>query len=68
MLPWNYGFHLDTGHIVFLGAFYTVLVIVTTTLVNAAIRTRRDLQAKKLDRIRWHCDFHDLPARDRVGA
>lgn len=66
MLPWNYGFHLDTGHIVFLGAFYIVLVIVVTTLVSAAIRSHRDLQARKVERIRWHSDFHDLPARDRV--
>jgi glycine cleavage system H lipoate-binding protein len=66
MLPWNYGFHLDTGHIVFLGAFYTVLVIVATTLVNALLRSRRDLQAQKVEHIRWHSDFHDLPAQDRV--
>ena len=25
MFPWNYGFEWNTGHIVFLGAFYTVL-------------------------------------------
>ncbi|HWC96530.1 MAG TPA: glycine cleavage system protein H [Candidatus Sulfopaludibacter sp.] len=66
MLPWNYGFHLDTGHIVFLGAFYTVLVVVATTLVNAFLRSRRDLQTSKVDHIRWHSDFHDLPAQDRA--
>src|SRR5579862_8462492 len=66
MLPWNYGFHLDTGHIVFLGAFYTVLVVVLTTVLNAAIRSRRDLRSRKVEHIRWHSDFHDLPAGDRV--
>jgi len=66
MLPWNYGFHLDTGHIVFLGAFYTVLVIVATTVVNALLRSRRDMQTSKVEHIRWHSDFHDLPAQDRV--
>jgi len=66
MLPWNYGFHLDTGHIVFLGAFYTVLVIVATTVVNALHRSRRDMQTSKVEHIRWHSDFHDLPAQDRV--
>ena len=66
MLPWNYGFHWDTGHVVFLGAFYTVLLVVVTTLVNAALRSGRDLRARKLERIRWHSDFHDLPARDRI--
>ena len=66
MLPWNYGFHLDAGHIVFLGAFYTVLVVIVTTLVNAALRSRRDLSSRKVERIRWHSEFHDLPACDRV--
>jgi hypothetical protein len=66
MLPWNYGFHLDTGHIVFLGAFYIVLVTVATTLIHAALRSHRDLRAQKVEHIRWHSDFHDLPARDRV--
>ncbi|MDR3698026.1 MAG: hypothetical protein P4L56_00240 [Candidatus Sulfopaludibacter sp.] len=66
MLPWNYGFHLDAGHIVFLGAFYTVLVIVATTLVSAALRSRQDLRSRKLERIRWHSEFNDLPARDRA--
>ena len=66
MLPWNYGFHWSTAYIIFLGAFYTVLVIVLTTLVNALWRTRRDLAARRTEDIRWHSDFHDLPAADRV--
>ena len=36
MLPWNYGFHWSTGSIIFLGAFYTVLVVVLTTVITAA--------------------------------
>jgi hypothetical protein len=66
MLPWNYGFQWNTGHIVFLGAFYVVLAIVAATLVRAAVRSRRDLRARKVESIRWHSDFHDLPALDRV--
>ena len=66
MLPWNYGFHWDTGHIIFLGAFYTVLVIVATTLISAALRSRRSLRAGDVDKIRWQEEFHDLTARDRV--
>lgn len=66
MLPWNYGFHWDTGHIVFLGAFYTVLVVVATTLVSAYLRSIRVRREHDPEEIRWHSDFHDLPARDRV--
>ena len=65
MLPWNYGFHWNTGTMIFMGAFYTVVVIVASTLVNAALRSRRTLRARQAERIRWAEDFHDLPARDR---
>jgi glycine cleavage system H lipoate-binding protein len=66
MLPWNYGFAWNTGHILFLGAFYTVLVIIATTVVSALWRSRRSLRAHQTEEIRWHSDFHDLPAADRV--
>ena len=66
MLPWNYGFAWNTAHVIFLGAFYTVLVVVATTVVSALLRTRRDLGAHREESIRWHADFHDLPAQDRV--
>jgi hypothetical protein len=41
MLPWNYGFHWSTGSIIFLGAFYTVLVVVLTTAARSRIRPHR---------------------------
>ena len=66
MLPWNYGFHLDAGHIIFLGAFYTVLGIVLATVSKAAFRSFRDLRARKDQQIRWASDFHDLPKGDRT--
>ena len=66
MFPWNYGFEWNTAHVIFLGAFYTVLVVVATTLVSAFLRARRDLGARKEESIRWHTDFEDLPPQDRV--
>lgn len=48
-----------------MGAFYTVLVIVATTVIQAALRSRRALRAGQAGRIRWDSDFHDLPACDR---
>ena len=51
---------------IFLGAFYTVLVVVATTLIAAALRSRRALRAHAVDRIRWHSEFQDLPERDRT--
>jgi hypothetical protein len=66
MFPWNYGFHFGIASYIFLGAFYTVLVVVVTTVLKALWRARRDLGKGKVEDIRWHSDFHDLPAADRA--
>jgi hypothetical protein len=66
MFPWNYGFHWSAASYIFLGAFYTVLAVVATTVIFAVLRSRRALAANEAGQIRWHSDFHDLPARDRV--
>jgi hypothetical protein len=65
MLPWNYGFHFGAASYIFMGAFYTVLLVVSTTFLNALWRTNRDLSQGKAEDIRWHSDFHDLSAADR---
>ena len=66
MFPWNYGFHWGPGTFIFLGAFYTVLVVVAATLLAALLRSRRAMRHERVESIRWHADFHDLPAADRV--
>jgi glycine cleavage system H protein len=66
MFPWNYGFHWSTGTIIFLGAFYTVLIVIATTVANALWRSWRDMRLQKAEAIRWSSDFHDLPRRDRA--
>jgi hypothetical protein len=66
MLPWNYGFAWNAGHIVFLGAFYTVLTAVAATIISAVVRSRRALRADQAEAIRWHEDFESLPACDQV--
>ena len=38
MFPWNYGFHFGAASYIFLGAFYTVLVVVATTVLKALWR------------------------------
>jgi hypothetical protein len=65
VFPWNYGFHWSAGTVIFLGAFYTVLVVVATTVLSALWRSRRAIRAGQAEHIRWHSDFHDLAPRDR---
>ena len=52
--------------IAFMTAFYSVLTIIAGTLVAALVRSRRALVKHQVEDIRWHSDFHDLPASDRV--
>jgi glycine cleavage system H lipoate-binding protein len=66
VLPWIYGFNWNAGHIIFLGAFYSVLAALAATLASAAIRSWRDLRADQAEAIRWHSDFESLPACDQV--
>jgi glycine cleavage system H lipoate-binding protein len=66
MFPWNYGFVWNAGHVIFLGAFYAVLMTIAVTVANALRRSRRDLRGCKTEAIRWHSDFDELLSRDRV--
>jgi glycine cleavage system H lipoate-binding protein len=65
MFPWNYGFHWSTGTIIFMGAFYAVLVVVATTVLRAVLRSRRALDSNRAHHIAWHSDFHDLSTECR---
>ena len=52
------------AHFIFMGAFYSVLAVVATTLLFALWRSQRAM--RQVEEIRWHSDFHDLPPADRV--
>lgn len=65
MLPGIYDFKWDIGHMIFLGVFYTVLMIVAATMIVALRRAVRSFQAHRAEALRWHADFEDLPASAR---
>src|SRR5215471_17018988 len=54
------------AHIIFMGAFFTVIAVVGTTLLFALWRSRRSLATHQTEEIRWHSDFHDLAPADRA--
>jgi len=66
MFPWNYGFAWDKGHIIFLGVFYTIVLVVLATLLVAAWRTLRDFRRNRAASIVWHENFEDLPRVERA--
>ncbi|MBI3111570.1 MAG: hypothetical protein HYZ01_08365 [Ignavibacteriales bacterium] len=66
MLPWVYEFRWDLGHIIFLGVFYSVVILIAFTLVRALIRAIRDFKNHRVDHIMWQATFEDLPTPVRA--
>ena len=66
MFPGVYGFTWDAGNIIFLGIFFTVALIIVSTVTLAALRSMRDVRQGKQESIQWKEDFHDLPVSLRV--
>ena len=65
MFPFVYGFTWDTGNIIFLGLFFSVVVVIGTTVGIALRRSLNDFKSHKQETIRWESDFHDLPLSAR---
>lgn len=66
MFPGIYDFTWDAGHLVFLGIFYAILLVVSATVAIAVRRAVRGMRMRRTEALRWHADFEDLPARARV--
>ena len=65
MFPGIDGFHWTVAHVVFLSLFFTVVVIILTTVVSAVWRTTRDLSTHRAFELCWKSDFGELPESDR---
>jgi hypothetical protein len=65
VFPGINGFHWTLGHILFLAIFFTVLLTIGITVVLAIFRSGRDVRRHKVDTIRWHQDFEELPDNAR---
>ena len=65
MFPGVDGFRWDAGHLIFLGAFFSVAIVIAITLTMAFIRSVRDRAPDREQAIRWHLDFTELPVEDR---
>jgi Glycine cleavage H-protein len=65
MFPGVDGFAWDAGHIIFLGAFFAVLLVLAAALLWAALRSYRDESTGRVEKIRWHADFAELSPAGR---
>ncbi len=66
MFPTVSGWTWTPIHVVFVSVFLTIASVVALTVILAAFRAWRDIRKGKAEAIRWHSEFEDLPARDRV--
>lgn len=66
MFPGVDGFHWAAGHVIFLSAFFTVLLTVIATVSLAGLRAVRDMESQAADVLRWREDFLALAPRDRA--
>jgi glycine cleavage system H lipoate-binding protein len=66
MLPWVYEFRWDAGHIIFLGVFFSVLIIIASTLMRALMRAIGDFKNRRVDHVMWEVAFEDLPEPARA--
>jgi glycine cleavage system H lipoate-binding protein len=65
MFPGVDGFRWDAGHIIFLGAFFSVVTLVAITMMRVWLRSFKDRKPARVEAIRWHSDFHELPGGQR---
>jgi glycine cleavage system H protein len=61
MFPWVDGFHWSAGHLIFLGAFFSVVILIALTVTRTLKKAANMLSGGRIESIRWHADFTDLP-------
>ena len=66
MLPGVDGFVWDVGHIVFLGAFFTVLTVIFVAASWSLATAARDVRGQRVPALRWQAVFAELPPAARV--
>lgn len=65
MFPGVDGFRWSFAHIIFLSAFFTVVLTILGTLASAALRTASDLRGGRAAGIAWKEEFAKLPETER---
>jgi len=54
------------GHLIFLGIFYTVILVIAGTLSLPLYRAWQHFRMRRAEAVCWKASFRDLPARERV--
>ena len=66
MFPFIYEFQWTPTHMIFLGTFFSVVIVIVATLSLALVRVYTVFRKRHHEAIQWEADFEDLPAAARV--
>ena len=66
MFPFIYEFHWTPVHVVFLGIFFSVVIVMFTTLSLALLRAYQAFRRQQCETIQWEAEFEDLPVTARM--
>lgn len=65
MFPWVYGFEWTAGNVIFLGLFFSVVIVILTTVAVAVVRSRRAFKERRHHEVKWESTFEDLGSEAR---
>jgi glycine cleavage system H lipoate-binding protein len=66
VFPWIYEFHWSAGHLIFLGIFFSVMVVIATSVAMAALKAWQTFRDGQQERVQWVAEFKDLPLPARA--
>lgn len=66
MFPWVYEFQWSATHLIFLGAFFSVAIVIGVTVARAFWNTNRRLSRHSIEDLQWHVNFEELPSSARL--
>jgi glycine cleavage system H lipoate-binding protein len=61
MFPWIYEFKWTAGHIIFLAVFFSVAVVIATTLLRALLEAWKTFANHNEEDVMWEAAFEDIP-------
>ena len=65
MLPGIHGFHWEAGHLIFVGLFLIIAMVIGGTGFTALVRSALTFRQKRAEAVVWKHDFHDLPNAEK---
>lgn len=66
MFPFIYEYQWTPTHMIFLGTFFSVVIVIVATLTLALVRAFTAFRRRRHETIQWKADFEDLPLAARV--